>query len=521
MTPIDADVLVVGGGPAGAWAALAAAYRGASVVLVDKARCGASGPSAHGTVAFWNIPPGTQRAEQVRRTLTGGGALGDPEWIDRVLGETHRRVRDLMLAGYRFLPELSDAAPRVQLDGARYLTRLRRCLAAAGVRILDHHPALQLLIDADGVVTGAGGVRTRSPHESWTIRAGAVVVATGGCAFRSGAAGTDVDTGDGLLMAAEVGGELSGMEFSCAYTLIPGDRMAVRQVGPAPVPSLGPAVTVYDESGAAVDDQGPAGRAAVMRALADGRRIYAVLAELPEPVRRTAARFALADGRVPLRAQLDGTVRGTGGVRIVGFDCATTAPGLFAAGDVTSREAVRGASGGLGGHDGAWSLSSGVWAGAGAAEFARGRDTLGRARPAVPGAGLGPGGGIDPRAVVGLVQEHTLPLRRSYLRSAGSLCDSIAELDGLWPATQWDLGGQGAARVRAREAAALLAVARWTKHSALARPETRGMHRRTDHPGPDRDYELRLLSGGLDQVWVRPDGPDADSSQRPADLTAV
>jgi succinate dehydrogenase/fumarate reductase flavoprotein subunit len=38
-----ADVLVIGGGPAGAWAAVAAAHAGARVVLVDKGYLGTSG----------------------------------------------------------------------------------------------------------------------------------------------------------------------------------------------------------------------------------------------------------------------------------------------------------------------------------------------------------------------------------------------------------------------------------------------------------------------------------------------
>jgi len=42
----DADVLVIGGGPAGTWAAIAAATSGAKVVLVDKGCCGISGATA-------------------------------------------------------------------------------------------------------------------------------------------------------------------------------------------------------------------------------------------------------------------------------------------------------------------------------------------------------------------------------------------------------------------------------------------------------------------------------------------
>jgi aspartate oxidase len=49
------------------------------------------------------------------------------------------------------------------------------------------------------------------------VRTGAVVVATGGCAFMSKALGTYGLTGEGLLMAAEAGAILSGMEFSGQY----------------------------------------------------------------------------------------------------------------------------------------------------------------------------------------------------------------------------------------------------------------------------------------------------------------
>ncbi|MFJ1457794.1 FAD-dependent oxidoreductase [Nocardia sp. N2S4-5] len=528
---MSVDVLVLGGGPAGMWAALAAARAGARVAVVDKGRCGSSGPTAKGTAALWNIPPGPAREEAVSRSYRHGGCLGDPEWMDRVLAETHRRVDQLVRWGYRFPGDRAGQPSRICLNGSRYLGRMRRSLLVAGVRILDHHPALQLLLDSEGAVSGASGVRPHDEFRDWTVRAGAVVLATGGCAFLSGGAGSDVDTGDGLLMGAEVGAELSGMEFSNAYALTPVGDIRLAAIGdetPGPLPAPAPDMalhfaTLYDESGTPLGGGGLGSRAAAFAALADGRRVYAALDEIPGPLRKQLARtpwFAARGSdpvRVPLRAVLEGTVRGTGGLRVTGFDCTTTVPGLYGAGDVTTREPVTGAVGGFGGQGGAWAMSSGVWAGAGAARFASRRGPLGRARPA-PGAGLNATAGIDPRAVVGLVQEHTLPLRRSYWRSAGSLRDSIAELDGMWPVTEVDLGGRGPQRLRARQAAALLAVARWTKYSALARTETRGMHRRTDHPGEAGDWRVRLRAGGVASVWVRPEQCDPGTAPHRADL---
>jgi succinate dehydrogenase/fumarate reductase flavoprotein subunit len=97
--------------------------------------------------------------------------------------------------------------------GPEYLRALRRYATDLGVRVRDHHPALELLTHRDGSVAGASGY-ARLEGRPWTIRAAACVLATGGCAFRSGLIGSHTNTGDGYLMGAEAGAELSGMEFS-------------------------------------------------------------------------------------------------------------------------------------------------------------------------------------------------------------------------------------------------------------------------------------------------------------------
>ena len=91
---------------------------------------------------------------------------------------------------------------------------LRRRLHKAGVRLLDHSPAFKLLLSCGEVVGAQGLTRAGVP---WTVQSGAVVIATGGCAFMSRALGTYGLTGDGLLMAVEAGAALSGMEFSGQY----------------------------------------------------------------------------------------------------------------------------------------------------------------------------------------------------------------------------------------------------------------------------------------------------------------
>ena len=64
----EVDVLVIGGGLAGTWAAVAAAREGASVTLVEKGYCGTSGVTATAGPGHWWVPPDPKlRAEAISR----------------------------------------------------------------------------------------------------------------------------------------------------------------------------------------------------------------------------------------------------------------------------------------------------------------------------------------------------------------------------------------------------------------------------------------------------------------------
>jgi succinate dehydrogenase/fumarate reductase flavoprotein subunit len=214
----EVDVLVIGGGPAGTWAALSATAKGASVVLVDKGCCGTSGATASAGTGVWYVPPDPAKrlaAMESREKL--GGYLQDRTWMSRVLDRTYESVNLLAEWGQPFPEDDDGAQRRTNLRGPDYM---RRRITRAAVNVLDHSPALELLADDDGAVVGARGVR-RQQGGTWAVRAKAVVLASGGCAFLSGGLGCNVLTGDGYLMAAELGAEFAGMEFSNAYAISP------------------------------------------------------------------------------------------------------------------------------------------------------------------------------------------------------------------------------------------------------------------------------------------------------------
>jgi len=85
-----ADVLVVGGGPAATWAAVAAAEAGASVVLVDKGYVGTSGATAPANTGTWSPPPGERRHAAITARQPRTGNLADPDWV-RAAGRSPSR----------------------------------------------------------------------------------------------------------------------------------------------------------------------------------------------------------------------------------------------------------------------------------------------------------------------------------------------------------------------------------------------------------------------------------------------
>jgi len=528
LLSIETDVLVIGGGPAGTWAAWAAAARGARVVLADKGYCSTSGATAPSGVGVWYVPPDPDAREEARVSRESmGGFLAERSWMDRVLDRTYENVGKLADWGYPFPRDDDGEQARKSLQGPEYMKLMRKKIKQAGVRILDHSPALELLV-ADGAVAGANGV-SRS-GQRWSVKAGAVVIATGGCAFLSKALGCNVLTGDGNLLATEAGAELSGMEFSNAYGLAPAFASVTKS-------AFYRWATFYYADGRPIEGAGSArGRSVIARTLLK-EPVFCQLDQAPESLRASLRasqpNFFLPfdrsgidplTQRFPVTLRLEGTVRGTGGIRIADEECATNVPGLFAAGDASTRELICGGFTGGGSHNAAWAISSGFWAGEGAARHAKalGRSASSRATHAAGRATLRGASGalLDPDAVVRAVQAEVFPYDRNLFRTHDGLAHSLGELAALWDTVQARPPQRARSVIRGREAAAMVATARFMYETARVRRESRGMHKHQDFPALDPSQQRRLVTSGLDTITVRPEAQAAVPPQtRPLPAT--
>jgi succinate dehydrogenase/fumarate reductase flavoprotein subunit len=522
---LSVDVLVLGGGPAGTWAALAAARQGARVVLADKGYCGTSGATAPSNTGAWYLPQGAQRAAEADRRFARAGGIAHRRWMLRVMEQACKGLDELGAEGYPFPLDEDGSLYRANLRGPDYMRYMRKRVKSAGVQVLDYHPALELLW-ADGAVAGAAGTNLRT-GERWQINAGAVVLATGGCAFLSRALGTDGNTGDGYLMGAEAGARLSGMEFSAQYGLSASHSSVTKGLTFA-------FASFYMEDGSPLPQSTEDRSARIARALIEGRQVYALMDRgTPEEhdwLRRGQPNCFLAFDRAgidpfkqrfPVTLRSEGTVRGVGGLDVITDDCATTVPGLYAAGDAATRENIVGAVSGGGSPNASWAISSGTWSGTAAAQFAKGLGAKIDTRGVVSlgGAGLRPrkhaSDSVAAVDVAKAVQEESLPLDVNFFRRADRIVQSRERLDAVWNdvrdhlAAPFNLNQQdGRALLRAREAAALTATARWVWAAADNRTESRGLHRRTDFTETDRAQTHRIHLSGLDRIDVSTDESD-------------
>ena len=252
LTPVEigTDVLVVGAGGAGMYAAIAAARAGARVLLADKSMVGRGGATimAQMTVA---AAVGEQGPDDWTRhladTLEAGRGLVDERLAALLCEGAVDRIRELdewkvgwardadgrmcqVSAPGHEVPrcvyvDFLNTGPAVAQCLRRQSARTPGITKASGLAVTD-------LVTNDGVAAGAVGFSLEDGAPV-IVAARAVVIATGGLTrlYRRNSASANM-TGEGYALALRAGAELVDMEFPQFFPI---GHLAPRLVGMDPI----------------------------------------------------------------------------------------------------------------------------------------------------------------------------------------------------------------------------------------------------------------------------------------------
>ena len=364
MDTIKSDILIIGGGIAGCFAAIRASEMGQNVVLLDKAtirRGGSVGPGMdHVSIG---VHPEAMSLEEARMSaLKNRKELYDPNVMLACDVQAYDRIKDLEKYGvpmreddgsYRIWKIPERHSYFLSYRGVDTKVKLAQAVKKTSTRIFERTMGVELLTH-EGRVVGAIGMDTRT-GELTTFLAKATILATG----EPGRQYIEPDgpfmtyypitnTGDAEAMAYRAGAKLSNMEFTYVdYTL---SRAGGGIPGIKPFDKLGKYVNRFGESFINTLDDSKKRVFLMVKEVLEGRGpIYFDLRELPEEVIKEYERemeheypitiewfkqrnFDFRKDLIPIQL----IPAGIHGGPIIDETIKTSVPGLYAAGASTA-----------------------------------------------------------------------------------------------------------------------------------------------------------------------------------------
>jgi succinate dehydrogenase/fumarate reductase flavoprotein subunit len=249
MLHLSTDVLIVGAGGAGMYAAITAARIGASVLLVDKGQVGRGGATimAQMTVAVaLGAEEPDSAALHLEDTLSAGRGLCNEDLAALVCEDGPARILEMEQWGTRWAREddhiKQEMAPGHSVKRCCYVDFLNTGPAVAAtlrrkvgeipeIRRVSNLAVIDILV-SDGRVLGAVALNLVD-SDLVTIQAKAVVLAAGGLTkiYARNSASANMG-GEAYALALWAGAELIDMEF---VQFFPIGHLAPRLVGMDPI----------------------------------------------------------------------------------------------------------------------------------------------------------------------------------------------------------------------------------------------------------------------------------------------
>jgi succinate dehydrogenase/fumarate reductase flavoprotein subunit len=557
MTHLTTDVLIVGAGGAGMYAAIAAAQNGASVMLVDKSQVGRGGATvmAQMTVA---VALGQQEPDSVTLhlddTLNAGRGLCNEALAALLCGEGPARILEMEQWGTRWARAngciKQEHAPGHSVKRCCYVdflntgpavaaTLRRKVSDCSQIRRLSNLAVVEIVVRDAGA---AGAIALDLARgELFALQAKAVILAAGGLTklYARNSASANMG-GEAYALALRAGAELVDMEF---VQFFPIGHLAPRLVGMDPIMwdpfryKLGGKLLngnyeeFIDRYGSTDHGQYNATRDvaayAILKEVEAGRGTphggaYLDFRQIPDASLRAAfgpvidrlLKNGIDLSRTPVEVGPMAHYH-MGGIR-ADANMATRVPGLYAAG-----EAVGGANGAnrLSGNAITEALVFGHRAGLSAAEYSRRAPTSNDGqwrRLAADGVATmlqtnGKGSASPARLQSEL--QNLMWQQAGPFRTGEKLAAALQRIKHLGDddLAQARIGAEQAYNLDVLdwfELRAMLVTAETVVYSALARSESRGAHQREDFPQSDdrflKNQVVELANGELGSRWIAP-----------------
>jgi succinate dehydrogenase/fumarate reductase flavoprotein subunit len=518
---ITTDVLVIGGGFAGVFAALEAKKQGLDVTLVDKGGVGKSGQTPW-TEGFHLYDPETSKAgrEEYRRVHNETGlGMNNLGFLEHLLDDSMQIFEELTEWGAVRDPRFGLVfAKKVKQEGIRVFSRT----------MLTH------LIKKDQRVIGAMGFAL-DDETTLIINAKAVINCAGAGSYKAHGFPIQGLTFDGDAISYRAGAEISGKEFNdfhpafseslgsswfqwggmwgiglFPFSIVVGEP-AEMQTGNFRKADRGELPTVFRPPGLPEEGEGP---------VEDKEKPN--LPEVPAGIipALSPPYYSLVDGKPP--QVTGGSAAGLGIHKAEGVfpkdgraTYASCVEGLYAAGDSLA-SMLCGATYSLPGIASAGSCSQGKRAGAQAAEYAK-RVDLPKLDEAVVAANieeifapLEREQGYDPAWVIQQLQNTMIPYYTLYIKEDSRLEAALTTIEYLRKKLMPKLQVSDSHGLKlAHETGNMLLNAEMRLRASLMRTETRGTHIREDCPEQNDEEWLHWVviregEGGQMQLRKHP-----------------
>lgn len=515
---IKSDILVVGGGVAGCFAAIKAREAGVTVTLVDKGYATRSGQTPFATdMLVFNPDWGHNWDEWMNQVTCFGEYLNDRTWTEMTFRESYACYEDMLAYGVTFIPDEDGTPERVRLPGGftefirmtsmTWTAPLRNHMKKIGVNLVDR-VMIGDLLTKDGAVVGAVGI-PMDGEDPVVFEAGAVILCTGASGLKGPGFPYGALTADGEALALRVGATVTGKEFQDPhFTKVeaPADG-----IGPMP-PEDGhralhpkgklPNFKMFDGNGEALSPH-PEGSSKYSFAYMD-------------------LEFSIHQGNGPIYWHMPDGVkiemvggstlgmanRKCDGVAPADYDCSSGVPGLYVAGDTCATYASGVIYSTLGSCITGGALTGGLAAKAAAsyitetgvavvdeAEIARSIDFIYAPRRRTSG--------FSPQWILETLRNQMMPYYISYIKKGDRLQGALVQVEFMRDHLLPKMYARDAHDLRlANEVRNMVYNAEAKLRCSLFREESRGCHYREDFPNRDDENwlawtQLKLVDGKM------------------------